>query len=198
MEGKDMLSLLNNWQGSIEINGTEYSSVAEARNRLESPLNGNIHIVLKPISMKGQNEANHVVNIEKEKEYRVSVKRYMTQKASPEFDFMAKWNNNEPMPLRTMVGKINKETRGMVHMTLHGDIYAKKICTCMMCGRPLTNPISQYFGIGPECGGHNYVNPFDDEEQLNEAVAEYKAKLQKITWTGWVIKSAITEQEELD
>ena len=85
----------------------------------------------------------------------------------------------------------------MLQMELHGEMYAQKMCTCMACGRKLTNPVSQYFGIGPECGGHNYVNPFEDDEQLQEAVAEYKKKLQAITWTGWVIKSAITEQVEV-
>jgi len=101
------------------------------------------------------------------------------------------------MPLRTMTGTVLEETRGMVKMKLHGDIWAERICTCMCCGRKLTNPVSQYFGIGPECGGHNYVNPFDDEVQLKEAVAEYRKHLQDIVWEGWVIKSAITEQVEV-
>lgn len=127
--------------------------------------------------------------------YKITVKKYMTQKATPEFDFMAKWNNDIPMPLRTMVGTVEKETRGMVYMKLHGDIYAEKICTCMKCGRPLTNPVSQFFGIGPECGGHNYVNPFNSEEELKEAVSAYKKQLINTTWEGWVIKSAILEQD---
>ena len=127
---------------------------------------------------------------------RITVKNYMTKPATPEFDFMAKWNNNNPMPLRTMVGEVVKETRGMVYMKLHGDIYAEKICVCMKCERPLTNPISQYFGIGPECGGHNYINPFDTEEELKEAVKSYRAQLQNITWSGWIIKSAIIDSEE--
>lgn len=126
---------------------------------------------------------------------RITVRQYMTKPATPEFDFMARWNNNNPMPLRTMVGTVEKETRGMVYMKLHGDIYAKQICTCMKCGRELTNPVSQYFGIGPECGGHNYVNPFNTEEELRNAVSEYRAKLQNITWEGWIIKSAILDDE---
>lgn len=127
---------------------------------------------------------------------RITVKQYMTKKATPEFDFMARWNNDNPMPLRTMVGTVEKETRGMVYMKLHGDMYAEKMCTCMKCGRTLTNPVSQYFGIGPECGGHNYVNPFNSEEELKEAVASYRKQLQEVTWEGWIIKSAITDGAE--
>lgn len=125
--------------------------------------------------------------------HKIEVKSYMLKKSSPDFDFMAKWNNDIPMPLKVMVGTIVKETKGMVYMKLHGDIFSEKTCTCMKCGRPLTNPVSQYFGIGPECGGHNYVNPFNSDEELKQAVAQYKAKLNKLTWEGWVIKSAIIE-----
>lgn len=125
----------------------------------------------------------------------ITVKQYMTKKATPEFDFMEKWNHNNPMPLRTMVGEVEKETRGMVYMKCHGEIYADKICTCMKCGRPLTNPVSQYFGIGPECGQHGYVNPFDSVEELQAAVASYKAEIRNITWEGWIIKSAIIDSE---
>lgn len=127
---------------------------------------------------------------------KITVKTYMTQQASPGFDFMAKWNNNVPMPLRVMVGTVEKETRGMVYMKLHGDIVAEKITTCMKCGRQLTNPVSQYFGLGPECGGHNYVNPFNTEEELRAAISNYREELRNITWEGWVIKSAIIDNED--
>ena len=84
----------------------------------------------------------------------------MTKAATAQCDFMQKWNNNKPMPYRIMKGEKVKETKGMVYMKLHADILAEKNYTCIACGRPLTNPVSQYFGIGPECGGHNYVHPF--------------------------------------
>ena len=127
---------------------------------------------------------------------KITVKKYMTQPASPEFDFMAKWNNNNPMPLRTMVGTAVKQTRGMIYMQLHGDIISERVTTCMKCGRPLTNPVSQYFGIGPECGNHGYVNPFNTEEELRAAVSAYREQLHNITWEGWIIKSAIVEDEQ--
>lgn len=194
-----MIKMLEGWKGQVEVNGERYDNI-QAFISANKAFDGEIRIILYPEGYTRVNKADNAVKEpvnEKSGEYRISVKKYMTEKSSPSFDFMAKWNNDNPMPLRTMVGSIIQETRGMVRMKLHGDIWAEKICTCMKCGRTLTNPVSQYFGIGPECGGHNYVNPFDDEQQLKEAVAEYKKQLQAITWEGWIIKSAITCQEEV-
>ena len=42
---------------------------------------------------------------------RITVKSYMTQKSTPTFDFMSKWNNDTPMPLRVMYGTKLEETR---------------------------------------------------------------------------------------
>lgn len=130
---------------------------------------------------------------------RITVKSYMTQKSSPFFDFMAKWNNDIPMPLRVMYGTKLGETKGMVKMELHGDILENEgpVDICMKCGRPITNTVSRYFGLGPVCGQHNYVNPFDTEEELKAAVQEYRKKLKEITWTGWIIKSAILSEEKI-
>ena len=129
---------------------------------------------------------------------KIKVKAYMTKKSSPDFDFMLKCNNDNPMPFRIMVGDVIKETAGMVYMKLHADITSKKTAVCMKCGRTITNPVSMYFGLGPECGQHNYTNPFESEEELEKAVKAYRQELNKITWEGWIIKSAIEESEELD
>jgi hypothetical protein len=96
-----------------------------------------------------------------------------------------------------MVGTYDKETPGMYHMTLHGDILEQQTQYCLCCGKEITNPVSQYFGMGPVCGQHNYVNPFSSEEELKKAVAEYRKKLNNMVWEGWVIKSAITEMQEI-
>ena len=193
-----MLQMLKDWKGKVEVNGSEYDSITNVLNLNFKP-EASIHIILHPIAEKAQNDGDKSVKTENTKqEYRITVKQYMTKEATPEFDFMAKWNNNIPMPYRTMTGVKVKETRGMVYMKLHGDIWAKTITHCMCCGKKLTNPVSQYFGIGPECGGHNYVNPFEDEEQLKEAVAEVKKKLINVTWEGWVVRSAITECVEVE
>ena len=124
-------------------------------------------------------------------EYKVEVKAWMTKKSTAGFDFMQRWNNDIPMPLCIMYGNKLAETKGMVKMSLHGDIKDKVTQRCMMCGKPITNTVSQYFGLGPICGDHNYTNPFDTEEELAKAVENFRTKLVNMTWTGWIAKSAI-------
>lgn len=184
-----MLENLSKWKGAVEINGTFYNSIEDASKRVKK--DESYHIILSPSSPTGKKRK---FESEDSQEFRITVKSYMTKRASIDFDFMEKWNNNVPMPLKVMIGTKEKETRGMVYMKLHGDIYARTIPVCMKCGKPLTNSVSQYFGVGPECGGHNYVNPFKTEKELMRAVAAYRKRLQAITWEGWIVKSAIIEE----
>lgn len=191
-----MLELLKNYPGNIKINGMKFENVAQAiqsfseyRGRLVIELNANVEPTTAPSSPPTRQEVDESV------EYIIKVRQYMTKPASPSFDFMDKWNNGVPMPMRIMVGKKLKETKGMVKMELRGEIIQEVNPVCMKCGRELTNPVSQYFGIGPECGGHNYINPFETDAELRQAVAETRKQLQNITWTGWVIKSSIVEQK---
>ena len=186
------------WAGELDINNTHFSSFPSDL----SDFKGQVHIKLYPKGKKSLESPDmkskvDINEVESTGELKIRVKAYMTRKASPEFDFMAKWNNDNPMPFRVMAGTIEKESPGMYYMNLHGDIFEEKTIRCMKCGRKLTNPVSQYFGIGPECGGHNYVHPFDTDAELKEAVSAYKKQLQNITWTGWVIKSSIIEREEI-
>lgn len=125
------------------------------------------------------------------KEFKIEVKNWMMQQSSGDFDFMKHWNNDIPMPLKIMYGVKLGETKGMVKMRLHGDIKERITKVCMCCGRPITNKISQYFGVGPICGDHNYVSPFDTQEELDAAIATYREKLVNTVWTGWIAKSAI-------
>ena len=193
-----MLTMLKNWKGSVTINDKYYENVQDAISDFKT-FNADMHIVLHSATKRAseRHTERQNVDVQSVQQYKVTVKKYMTQKGSPSFDFMTKWNKDVPMPLRTMIGTVEKETRGMVYMKLHGDIYAEKICTCMKCGRALTNPVSQFFGIGPECGGHNYVNPFSSDAELKAAVGAYREQLQSVKWEGWIIKSAITEKEEI-
>lgn len=193
-----ILEQIQNWKGAVEINGVKYNSMADALAvDLRSFDSVSIHLLAtKKNSTERKETRSSAVQNSVSTVYQITVKQYMTKKSSPSFDFMAKWNNDIPMPLRTMVGTIEKETKGMVYMKLHGDIVARQVQFCMKCGKPLTNPVSQFFGMGPECGGHNYVNPFESEDELLAAVEQYRREyLQKITWEGWVIKSAIINQE---
>ena len=196
------LEFLKSWAGAITVNGTEYPSYDAVPSDLA--VSGALSIQLHPTKKVAQRASvgltehtTSTVELSANKQYRVKVKQYMTKPATPDFDFMAKWNNNTPMPLRVMVGEKVKETRGMVYMILHGDILEERTLCCMKCGRPITNSVSQFFGLGPECGGHNYVNPFESDAELKEAVESYKRKLNQMVWEGWIIRSAIEEFEEV-
>lgn len=145
-------------------------------------------------------EEKHIIHkhdsrMEVGKSYKITVKKYMTEPATTTFDFQDKFNNGVPMPFVTMVGTVEKETRGMWYMSLHAE--AEQTSTCIRCGRPLTNKISRLYGIGPECGSHCYINPFDTEEELNEHLEEVKQQIRSIEWSGWVIKSSIKNFEKI-
>jgi hypothetical protein len=189
---------IEDWPGAIEVDGTIYPSVEIARNSLsgDALTISNIKLCNKQ-KQAPERKIEHQA-VEGATLYRITVRQYMTKPSNPSFDFMAKWNNDNPMPMRTMVGTVEKETSGMVYMHLHGDITSEITQYCMKCGKSITNPVSQFIGMGPECGGHNYTNPFESEEDLKSAVDAYRrTHLQKITWSGWIIKSAIIEREEI-
>lgn len=186
--------MLKDFKGAVEINGTSYKNVNDAIKRFKS---GSDTITIKLSHNREEREKTQISQSQSISQKKITVKNYMTMPATPEFDFMEKWNNNVPMPLRTMIGTVEKETKGMVYMKLHGDITSERTQYCLKCGRPITNLVSQYFGMGPECGGHNYVNPFYNEDELKSAVSEYRKKLQSMTWEGWIIKSAILEEKEI-
>lgn len=183
-----MITLLKDWKGEIDINDKHYTSVEHAINDFKT-FSEQTHIVL--YSATKNRNTSKIDSVETKAEYRITVKKYMTEKASPGFDFMAKWNNNNPMPLRTMVGTVEKETRGMVYMKLHGQ--AESVIRCMRCGRTLTNEVSRLYGIGPEC---IIKVPFIMDLDIND-VEGIKKKLVDVEWSGWIVKSAIIEKEEL-
>jgi len=184
-----MITMLKNWKGSVEVNGKQYDSVAS--------IPQSVFIVNKPFEIKllsnntrrAGNTDNKMVDVESKKEIRITVKKYMTQQSSPGFDFMAKWNKDIPMPLRTMTGTVEKETRGMVYMHLHGE--GESVIRFMRCGKTLSNPISRHYGIGPECMSKlGIVADIEDVDTI-------KKQLVDVTWEGWIIKSAITEEEKV-
>ena len=185
---KMLEKLLKDWKGEIEIDNKRYTS--ETCKIVLNTLSEDTHIFLHTAN---KNTVQSVVDTLNEKiQYRVTVKKYMTEKASPGFDFMAKWNNNNPMPLRTMTGIIDKETRGMVYMKLHGQ--AEPVVKCMRCGRTLTNPVSMKYGIGPEC---ITKIPFIMNLDMND-VEGIKKKLVDVVWEGWIIRSSIISKEVVE
>lgn len=186
-----MLAMLQNWQGTVEVNGVEYDNINAATIQNKG-LNGPICIKLYPKNFRSTQkfmEAFHGTQKPEDKtgEVRITVKSYMTRPATPDFDFMAKWNNNQPMPMRIMEGTQVKETPGMVYMKLHGT--AKPTITCYCCGKELTNPVSRHYGIGPICLSKLGISrEIDDIENIKE-------DLVNIEWEGWIIKSSILKEE---
>lgn len=129
------------------------------------------------------------------KSYKITVKKYMTEPATSTFDFQDKWNNGIPMPLCIMQGEVIKETRGMYYMSLKGK--AEPTSRCLVCGKPLTNPISKLYGIGPECSEKVGLIRIESEEDAKEKLKHIMDQIDDISWSGWVIKSAIKEWEEI-
>lgn len=136
-----------------------------------------------------------VKKMEVGKSYKITVKKYMTEPATVNFDFQDKWNNGKPMPLCIMQGEVMKETRGMYYMNLQGK--AEPTSKCLVCGRVLLNPISKLYGIGPECSGKIGLIRIESEEEAREKWNELVQQIGNIKWEGWVIKSAIKEWEEI-
>lgn len=193
-----MLNLLKYYKGAVEVNGQSFDSLDSALKGLKN-YDGQLTIVLnKGAGERVSQASQQIEEMAGDKIYRIKVRQYMIKPSTPEFDFHDKWNNGNPMPMRIMVGKKLKETKGMVQMELWGEITEDMTTHCMRCGRTLTNPISKYFGIGPECGNHGYNNPFDDDEELKRAIKEVDKQLREVKWTGWVIKSAIEEETYLE
>ena len=136
-----------------------------------------------------------VKKMEVGKAYKITVKKYMTEPATANFDFQDKWNDGKPMPLCIMRGEVMKETRGMYYMNLQGK--AEPTSKCLVCGRVLLNPISKLYGIGPECIEKVGLIRIESEEEAKEKLKHIMEQIDDISWTGWVIKSAIKEWEEL-
>ena len=172
-----MIKQLAGWQGKVNVNGKEFENISEVS---DSVLTDTTIITLLP-SFQRQSAQR----VDDNAEHVITVRQYMTKPASPEFDFMDRMNKGIPMPMRTMVGTVVKETKGMVYMKLHGQ--GLRTVTCLRCGRELTHPVSRYHGIGPECIQKlGMCYSVTDVDAIKEALIDIK-------WEGWIIKSAIIE-----
>lgn len=157
-----------------------------------------VSVVFKSIRTAKEINPVHISGdcMRKGREYIVRVKNWMTQPTTDnKFDFMRHWNKNIPMPFRVMRGRVLSETRGMLYMELRACVLRTDYC--MRCGKPLSHPVSKLYGLGPECGGHYHINPFNTEQELQEAIQEVRQKLNNITWTGWVAKSGVEYATEV-
>lgn len=179
--------MLEKYKGTIEVNN---EVVDKFDLSAISKLNGSVHITLTPSYYEPPRKDNPQVDCEDNTEYEITVKPWMTRKSDEDFDFMLKWNKDIPMPLRTMVGKKTKETKGMEYWELHGQ--GKAVITCMRCGKELTNPISRKYGLGIECIQKvGFVFDIEDVDNIKEA-------LTNLTWSGWIARSAIIKCEKVE
>lgn len=157
-----------------------------------------VSVVFRAVQKTREEKPLHISGSDMRKghEYIVRVKSWMTKQATdPSFDFMRHWNQNIPMPFRVMRGRVLSETRGMLYMELRAC--PLKTDYCMKCGKPLTHPVSKLYGLGPECGGHYHINPFNTEEELQAAIHEVRQRLNNVIWTGWVAKSGVEYATEV-
>lgn len=177
------------------ISGVEYTNAEEAINSIED--GQSVEIILKAakkesiVEEKPKFRALTSNDMRVNRTYIIKVRSYMTKQSTPDFDFHDKWNNGTPMPFQIMEGRVLKETRGMLMMECHG--IPLKTETCIRCGKPLSHPVSRLYGLGPECGSHAYINPYETEDELYSHLDEVKQKLAAVKWRGWIIKSAILE-----
>ncbi|UXR28834.1 DUF6011 domain-containing protein [Bacillus paranthracis] len=122
--------------------------------------------------------------IEKVKEYRITVRQFLTKSQS------------NPVPLRTMFGVIERESERAYYVKLQGK--PEPASSCLHCGRQITNPVSLLYGIGPVCGGHFHMNPLKSEADLDAFVAELREKMSKVKFEGWLPKAHIEVEETGD
>lgn len=191
-----MLNLLNVSQ-PVMVNGVVYQDSAMALKALEN-FDGDVEIRLNvkapvaptaPVAQPAKQEKPSNVW------YRIEVRKYMTLPSMPGFDFMAKWNNDNPMPSRVMVMQVIEETKGMYRVS--GHLKPEPSTKCLHCGRTLTNPVSFNYGIGPICGGHMNIAPPKTVEEFKARKAEIQKTLADIKWEGYIPKSAIISMEEV-
>ena len=188
-----MFELLTEHTGKIIINGKTYDSVHEAEKAFEG-YKGGLDIILEPQSEVISDDNAQIDNTI----YRVHVKRYMTN-----YDksfFLSKMNKQGPMPYIIMYGRKIQSTEKLVQMQLWADLDStvERTTTCMRCGRPLTNSYSQYLQLGPECGASEHIKLLESGMDLEEIKQSLKQKLNNVTWTGWIVKSAIISADEVE
>lgn len=115
----ELLSLLKSWQGTFVIDNNSYDSLNKL-NLADIVRNGEINIKLLPKEKVADNA--NMVKLETTSNFAiVTVKKYMTKKSTPSFEFMEKWNNDIPMPSIRMRGEKLQETRGMIKMKLENE-----------------------------------------------------------------------------
>lgn len=167
-----MIKQLASWTGSVSVNGTEYATIADVPTTL---LNSDTVICLVPLNKREKAKSEAVGD---DTEHVITVRQWMTR------------YGDNPMPMRTMVGRIKRKTAKAFYVELHGQ--ALPVVTCMRCGKALTNPISRHYGLGIECIQKVGI-PFspEDVENIKEALVD-------VLWSGWIPYSAVENDKIFD
>lgn len=97
--------------------------------------------------------------------------------------FNDRYNGGKPMPMIVMHGEVLKTTDKCYYVRVSGR--PEKSTTCLHCGRPLTNSISQHYGVGPVCGKHFYISNIT-EDNVKEKFTEIRDKLAEVVWEGYI------------
>lgn len=185
-----MMEFLSHYRGMIFVNGKQIDKTT-----IGSILdNSTVACEVKLIPPDNENFDKQKRELSS-REYIITVQEWMMKKSSSTFNFMAQWNDDRPMPLRTMRGTILQETRGMYKMNLRG--IPQNTCECLRCGRLLRNPVSRLYGIGPECMEQLGIPREYSNETAKEKIKFIEHHIETTTWQGWVAKSAISAMKEL-
>ncbi len=193
--GIRMFELLTTYKGNnISINGKHFDTLLDAIKDFSDYVGG-MTIVLSPQLEPKNNPVKPKDNSEDKYIVSIKVKRYMTNYKS-DF-FLSKLNPQGPMPYMYMIGYKIDETKGLVKMKCWGDMIEPRITTCMRCGRPLSNPYSQYLGLGPECGAQEHLKLMESGVSIKEVTEAFRKELRAVTWEGWIPKSALENVLEL-
>lgn len=187
-----MLNLLN-WNKPLKVNGIVFLDSQDAYEYFKDK---DVEVTVE-LNYK-QAKKVEVIEQETTNIYRIEVRQYMTRKSTFGFTFMKEFNNDVPMPYRTMYGEVLEENKGLVKMKLHARA-EKDSTVCMKCGRQLTHEVSKFYGLGPDCGGHGHQAPDSVMKRIadkEEAFKEIDRHLREtVTWEGWIIKKAIQSKQ---
>lgn len=104
-------------------------------------------------------------------------------------EFHQKLNNNKPIPMLIMVGKVLRDTDKSYLIEVRGKPEPTEFC--LHCGRRLTNKVSMYYGLGPVCGQHYYISNIT-EANLESKFEEIRKKMSNIYWRGWIPKNNVS------
>jgi hypothetical protein len=199
-----MLNLLT-YEKPLLVNGKLFENAAEAFAAFKDSaddLKIELHLSDAEIAEKRVSNSHIIVDVpaasstpsaRKLTVYKLIVRQYMTKHSSPGFDFMKKYNDDNPMPMRVMYGVILQETPGMYKMQLHCRAHKDSV-HCSHCMRELTHPISRVYGVGPICGEHYWQADEWIKSLANDEEALFKEadkRLRQITWEGWIPKKAL-------